>query len=190
VIHRRELHEIFRLAGLETFESGATFSTDRRYRYRLWRCWGELDHRCVFVGLNPSTADESENDPTIRKCIGFAKRWGFGAIDVVNLFALVSTLPEGLLKADDPIGHANDATLNGAFQDARRIVWCWGQHDTRVRRLVKARLDASKGYCVPKRAETGSLGHSQDGSPRHPLRLAYAARFEQASRRLHSAKGE
>jgi hypothetical protein len=73
--------------------AGATFSKDRRYRYRLWRSWGDPELRCVFVGLNPSTADESNDDPTIRKCVGFAKLWGFGAVDVVNLFAFRSTDP-------------------------------------------------------------------------------------------------
>jgi hypothetical protein len=67
---------------------GAVLSDCRRYRYRLWRCWGDGNHRVAFVGINPSTADEVDDDATIRKCVGFAKRWGFSALDMVNLFII------------------------------------------------------------------------------------------------------
>ncbi|TMF61888.1 MAG: DUF1643 domain-containing protein, partial [Chloroflexi bacterium] len=66
---------------------GATFSADRRYRYRLWRRWDGARPVVAFVMLNPSTADARRDDPTIRRCIGFAKSWGFGGVEVVNLFA-------------------------------------------------------------------------------------------------------
>ena len=165
--------------------SGATFSKDRRCRYRLWRCWGDPELRCVFVGLNPSTADESRDDPTIRKCVGFAKRWGFGAVDVVNLFAYAgarSTDPRSLLGVSDPIGPENDAALRTAFRDANRIVWAWGRHDPRVRSLVQARVASPRWPGRGHRCETGCLGRLQDGSPRHPLRIAYATRFEPGDR--------
>lgn len=161
------------------FESGATFSADRRYRYRLWRVWGDSEHRCVFVGLNPSTADETKDDPTIRKCIGFAKRWGFGAIDMVNLFAWRSTDPTGLISAYPAhVGPDNDEHLAGTFDAAHRIVWAWGRHCSAVRRLVQERVAASDWFSVPRKCEVGVLGRSQDGSPRHPLMLAYTTRFE------------
>jgi hypothetical protein len=170
---------------LESLDSGASFSACRTYRYRLWRSWGPRDRRCVFVGLNPSTADESRDDPTIRKCVGFAKRWGFGAVEVVNLFAYAgaqSTDPRSLLGVSDPIGPENDAALRTAFRDANRIVWAWGRHDPRVRSLVQARVASPRWPGRGHRCETGCLGRSQDGSPRHPLRIAYATRFEPGDR--------
>jgi len=156
--------------------SGATFSPCRQYRYRLWRVWGDGNHRCVFVGLNPSTADETRDDPTIRKCVGFSKRWGFGAIDMLNLFAWRSTDPTGLLSVDDPVGSDNDRTLAEVLSFAHRVVWAWGRHNARVRKLVAARLGA--WHAVPKVCDVGTLGRADDGSPRHPLMLAYSTPFE------------
>src|SRR5579859_5937119 len=108
---------------LESMRAGATFSACRTYRYRLWRSWEPRGSRCVFVGLNPSTADESTDDATIRKCVGFAKRWGFGAIEVVNLFAYAgvrSTDPRSLLGVSDPVGPDNDGTMDAALRGAHR----------------------------------------------------------------------
>jgi len=105
------------------FDSGATFSPDGLYRYHLWRLWGDREHRCVFVGLNPSTADAARDDPTIRKCAGFAKRWGFGAVDVVNVFAWRSTKPVGILRAADPVGPDNDEAIAHVLEGASRVVW-------------------------------------------------------------------
>lgn len=95
--------------------NGAILSTDRLYRYLLWRCiahdnltrGGNDKRRVVFVMLNPSTADERVNDPTIRKCIGFARRWNFGYVDVVNLFAWRETKPQGLLRITNPEGRTS-----------------------------------------------------------------------------------
>lgn len=160
---------------------GATFSACGTYRYRLWRRWDPDARRCVFVGLNPSTADAARDDPTIRKCIGFAARWGFGAIEVVNLFAyagLRSTDPRSLLALADPVGPRNDAVLSGALGGAGRIVWAWGRHDARVRALVRTRVASAAWLSARHSCETGCLGRSSDGSPRHPLRIGYATRFE------------
>lgn len=163
------------------FDSGATFSLCRKYRYRLWRSWGDRENRCVFVGLNPSTADETKDDPTIRKCSGFAKRWGFTAIDMVNVFAWRSTDPKGLsVVAPEHIGPETDDVLAETFESARRIVWAWGQHDTRVRKLVQQRVTSdawSRLLIHHARCEQGTFGLSQSGAPRHPLMLAYATPF-------------
>jgi hypothetical protein len=161
------------------FDAGATFSPCRRYRYQLWRSWGDRASRCVFVGLNPSTADESHDDPTIRKCVGFAARWGFGAVDVVNLFAWRSRDPRCLLDAaPDHIGEDNDEALAATFRSARRIVWAWGSHSARVRRLVRARVSEDAWRSLPCKARlVGTLGRTKDGSPRHPLMLAYSTFF-------------
>lgn len=161
------------------FDSGATLSPCRRYRYRLWRSWGPREHRVVFVGLNPSTADETKDDPTIRKCIGFAKRWGFGALDMVNLFAWRSTSPSGLLTASDPIGPENDEAIQRACDDAHRVVWAWGRHNSAVRRMVTDRRTKAPWLVLRRHCETGTLGRAQDGSPRHPLMLPYSTRWEE-----------
>ena len=152
-------------------EYGARFSADRRYRYRLWRSWGDRDNCCVWLMLNPSVANEVDPDPTVTKCMGFARRWGFSAITVVNLFALVSTDPKGLLKAGDPIGPGNDAAIEEALKGAGRVVLAWGSHAP-VRKLIRAR---STFRTFDHRA--GTLGLNSDGSPRHPLMLSYDTPF-------------
>jgi hypothetical protein len=160
------------------FDDGATFSEDRVYRYHLWRGWGDREHRCVFVGVNPSDADERDNDQTITKCVGFAKRWAFGALDMLNPFALVSTDVTGLLRHPDPIGPENDKYLEHVLANASRIVWAWGKHPVRVRKLIRQRIESAGWFAVPRHCEVGTLGHNGDGSPRHPLMLPYATRFE------------
>jgi len=87
--------------------SGATFSTDRVYRYALWRVWDAALPSFVVIGLNPSTADETENDPTIRRCIGFAKREGCGGLVMLNLFAVRATDPRVMMAHPEPIGPDN-----------------------------------------------------------------------------------
>lgn len=83
---------------------GAHFSRCRRYRYALWRQWQAAGPMLMLIGLNPSTADAERNDPTIRRCIGFAHDWGFGGVWVLNLFAWRATLPADLKAAADPVG--------------------------------------------------------------------------------------
>ena len=82
----------------------AILSEDRKYRYVLLRTWDEAKPAVLFIGLNPSTADEEDDDPTILKCINYAKTWGYGKILMVNLFALRSTDPSILIHAADPVG--------------------------------------------------------------------------------------
>lgn len=161
---------------------GAVLSECRRYRYRLWRGWGDGNHRVAFVGLNPSTADEVDNDPTIRKCIGFAKRWGFGALDMVNLFAWRDRDQSGLLSSPDPIGPKNNAAIREVFGFAHRIVYAWGPgKSAAVGRLIRSRLESPAWQAIEiyeTRGETGRLSRTKDGSPGHPLMLSYATPFE------------
>jgi hypothetical protein len=98
--------------------SRATFDTTRRYRYRLIHDWTGSPERVAFIMLNPSTADERTLDPTIRRCIGFAKAWGFGGIDVVNLFAWRTTDPAALARVADPIGPRNDGMIAAALRQS------------------------------------------------------------------------
>jgi hypothetical protein len=134
------------------------------------------------VGINPSTADETTDDATIRKCIGFAKRWGFGSLAMVNLFAWRDRDQLGLLSALDPVGPDNDLSLAETFADARRIVYAWGPGKSpAVGRLVRARIQSrgwrSASTAASGRCEVGRLSETKDGSPGHPLMLPYETPF-------------
>lgn len=156
---------------------GARFSADGRYRYRLWRHWDASRPRVAFVMLNPSTADARRDDPTIRRCIGFARRWGFGGVEVVNLFALRAPDPRALRVAADPVGPANDRYLRRTLRSVSHIVLAWGT-DRMARRSSGARLLFS-------RRRSRCLGLTRSGEPRHPLYLRGDARLVpvRASRR-------
>lgn len=139
----------------------AVLSPCRLYRYELWRRWSDAA-ACVFVGLNPSTADETNDDPTIRKCVGYAKRWGYGSLCMVNLFAFRATLPKDMLAADDPIGPDNDATLKRLAADAGIVIAAWGNDGGHLGR------DKAVMAMLP---ELHCLKQNKDGSPAHPLYL-------------------
>lgn len=107
----------------------ACFSECGTYRYMLMRKWGLLLKGLVnFVMLNPSTATEDEDDPTIRRCIGYAKQWGFDGIIITNIFALRSTMPNLLYGHEDPIGPDNDAHLAHWPTACKLVVCAWGKH--------------------------------------------------------------
>jgi len=139
--------------------SGASF--DGPYRYLLWRRWAEAAS-VLFVMLNPSTADAQRDDPTIRRCIGFARAWGFGGVEVVNLFAWRATDPRELRRAADPIGPANDRAITLAAARSHAILAAWGVHGALLDRdrQVTALLAGSRVRC---------LAHTGNGAPRHPL---------------------
>lgn len=143
-------------------DQGATFDVARVYRYRLWRTWDATLPRCVFIGLNPSTADEQVLDPTLRRCVDFARRWGCGRLDMLNLFALRSTDPEGLRTVTDPVGPENDRHLLEATREAEVVVAAWGAHEMALQRAKQVRrlLGAVPFEC---------LGLTKSGQPRHPL---------------------
>lgn len=149
--------------------AGAIFDASGRYRYLLWRRWS-ADAKLVFIMLNPSTADAQTTDATIRRCIGFAQTWGYGALEVVNLFALKSTHPQHLQNAADPIGPECDRYLLAATASAERTVVAWGnwgrlhQRDRAVLKLLHPYMPF---YC---------LGLNQTGQPRHPLYLRKAVK--------------
>lgn len=147
--------------------SGA--DVEGEYRYRLWRSWAPARGRCVFVMLNPSTADASQDDATIRRCVDFVTRWDFGCLDVVNLYALRSTDPKSLRSHADPIGPRGDIAIEDAVQGARRVVAAWGTNATAARhRSVLAALRRT----VPD--VLVHLGLTKAGFPRHPLYLPAA----------------
>ncbi len=113
--------------------------------------------------LNPSTADAAADDPTIRRCIGFARAWGFGALEVVNLFAYRATRPADLFAADDPVGPRNDRFVRAAARSAAMVVAAWGVHGTRRGR------DADVLATLRILGSVHCLGTTKRGQPRHPL---------------------
>ncbi len=159
------------------YRRGAMLSDCGRYRYILERAWDDAAPRCVFIMLNPSVADANVDDPTIRRCLGFALRAGCGALRVVNLFAFRATSPDAMKKAHDPIGPENDAMLRGvmrrAIADGGPIVAAWG--------ALGAHLDRDKAV-ADMAAQHGltlvCLGKNGNGSPRHPLYVAADQPFE------------
>ena len=104
----------------------AKLSDCRKYRYALWRIWDSEKPYALFIGLNPSTADETKDDPTICKCINYAKDWGYGGLCMANLFAFRATYPSDMKEVQDPIGPENDAWLKRLAKDAGVIVGAWG----------------------------------------------------------------
>lgn len=169
-------------AKAEVESSGADISSDGLYRYRLWRRWGP-GKMVLFVMLNPSTADASDDDPTIRKCIGFAKRWGYAGIEVVNLYALRSTDPSVLLHKDcpDPIGPRNNDVIFRALRTAGLVVAAWGVHGPKPVQggAVTGRVEYVRKLMRGASANPKCLGLTKSNAqPRHPLMLAYKTPLE------------
>lgn len=145
---------------------GAHLSTCGLYRYQLSRLWG-LEHALPFVMLNPSTADADIDDPTIRRCVGFARREGAGGIIVSNVYAFRATSPADMKAAVDPFGPDNDLWLNTladwAARANRSIVCAWGTNadENAVKRTMRSLRTFG--------ATTVCLGKTAGGHPRHPL---------------------
>lgn len=145
---------------------GAVISDCGRYRYTLEREWLTGSGTCLFVMLNPSTADASEDDPTIRRCVRFAQGWGYGRLTVGNLFAFRATDPNQLLHAADPIGPENDRWLARLCDQAQRIVIAWGAHPK-----AQARAEVAMRHVIDRHPykRPFCLGATKSGAPRHPL---------------------
>lgn len=145
-------------------QKGATFSKDHRYRYDLTRIWDARLQLVMFIGLNPSTADAEHDDPTIRRCMGFARRWGYGGLLMGNLYALVSTDPKALLKPDaNPISLDNDMFLLTMHGKAALTVAAWGSFGTA--------LGVRSAWVRANLPHLSCLGVNKDGEPKHPLYL-------------------
>ena len=138
----------------------AILSEDRKYRYILSRTWDETKPTVLFIGLNPSTADENENDPTIRRCIKFAKSWGYGGLLMANLFAFRSTNPQELYSAQDPIGSENNYFIKEYADKSELIIACWGNHGRFNNRSQKV-FELLGGL--------NCLDINKSGEPKHPL---------------------
>ena len=139
---------------------GAAFSACRNYRYALWRRWDEKRPLVLFVGLNPSKADEKHDDPTSRRCIGFARSWGFGGLCLANLFAFCATVPKDLKAAEDPVGCDNDSWLRCLAGEADLVVAAWGNDGAFRGRSCEVIGLLGDCHC---------LGVNATGEPVHPL---------------------
>ncbi len=130
------------------------------YRYYLWRSWDAEGKTLNIIGLNPSTADAFQDDPTIRRCIGFAKDNGFGNLYVTNLFAYRATKPNDLMVAPDPVGPENDKWLQDIATQSDDLLFAWGNSGGFLDRNEMVLELLPQGLC---------LGKTKIGAPRHPL---------------------
>lgn len=156
-------------------DRGAYVSGDGRHRFALWRTWDDAKTRVCWVMLNPSTADATLDDPTIRRCVGFAKAWGHGGVVVANLFALRSTDPRALALADreTAVGPGNDDAILKAADRCEYVVAAWGNRGTLYGRgdevLTALHAVGHAVYCI---------GVTRTLQPAHPLYVRSDARPE------------
>jgi len=144
----------------------ATFDPTRVYRFRLTRTWDPGLPRVNFLMLNPSTADAHVLDPTVRRCVGFARAWGFGTLVVTNIFAFRATDPAVLARVDDPVGPGNDRAIIDAAVSADRVVAAWGTRGSHL-----ARGEQVAGLLVDHGVAAMALRATRDRHPAHPLYL-------------------
>jgi hypothetical protein len=143
---------------------GAIFSDDRKYRYALWRIWSNTKPLLMLIGLNPSTADEFNNDPTITRGIVRANRNGFGGLLMANLYAYVSTIPQALLGDGDFVGEFTDYYLRQMIALSEWQLCGWGSFKPVTKRASIVFSMLKNPYC---------LGVNKDGQPKHPLYVGY-----------------
>ena len=138
----------------------ATFSDCRKYRYALSRTWNGKKKTILFIGLNPSTANEKIDDPTIRRCINYAQNWGYGSLLMVNLFAYRATMPSELKNVKNPIGNDNDLQIIELSKKADIAVAAWGNEGTLLNRDKEVKKILPNLMC---------LKINKSGQPSHPL---------------------
>ena len=144
-------------------QSGAVITGN--YRYLLWREWNSNFKTVSFIMLNPSRADAQVNDPTITRCINFASSWGYGRLEVVNLFAYRTPKPSLLKQVTEPIGKDNDRFILESVDRSERVILAWGNHG-KWKKQDTYTLELLKQY-----NHLYSLGITKRGCPRHPLYL-------------------
>lgn len=141
------------------------FSPCRTYRYSLVHEWDRALPRVCFLMLNPSVADEQQLDPTLRRCLGYARSWHFGSFEIGNVFAFRATDPRAMKAATDPFGPANVEHLMRMTRDHVMVVAAWGVHAThRGGDTVALR-------CLPRGKTIHALALTKSGAPKHPLYL-------------------
>lgn len=147
--------------------SFAEYSDDEAYRYLLVRAWA-TGPRVVFVMLNPSTATETQNDPTVERCERRARALGFGSFAVTNIFAYRATDPKVMRSVADPVGPHNDAAILQMAAEADRVICAWGTHGLHLGRGAKV-----EGLLRQRGLALHHLGLSKGGLPKHPLYIGY-----------------
>ncbi len=161
----------------ETTTKTATLSRDRIYRYELWRRWSLVSKRYVqFICTNPSTADETTDDPTVKKCVKYAHKWGFDALCITNLFAYRATDFTKAMAAPDPIGLGNDRHLVNIAEHAALIVCAWGLDGAHLNRATAVKR-------LLRRFDLHYLKITRE-QPHHPLYLPDAIRPSRWPRNL------
>lgn len=164
-----------RLEGSSFVEKWAQISEDGRYRYLLGRRWERSLPECVFIMLNPSTADGTKDDPTLRRCVSFAKNFGCGSLLVGNLYAYRATAPADLRKADEPTGgDRNNRALTELLGRAGLSIAAWGAH-ARAPRVAEV-------LQIPGADRLAALGMTKSGAPRHPLYVRGDAELQEWGR--------
>jgi hypothetical protein len=146
-------------------EWGPPGDATSEWRFRLWRAWG-AGPRVAFIGLNPSTATETKNDPTIRRCIGFAMAWGFDGLEMLNIFGLRSTDPAGLYRHRNPHGVGNTDAIVAVTANCRLIICAWGSHGKYMHQGIQVVRSL-----VGLGRDLSALRINGDGTPGHPLYL-------------------
>ncbi len=145
---------------MSTIKKSAVFSPCRKYRYSLTRSWNSAEGYVLFIGLNPSIADEIIDDPTLIRCINFAKDWGYGGLIMVNLFAYMSTHPKDLKKAKLPIGKNNNKHILKNHQKSQLTIAAWGNDGHFLKRDKEVLEIINNPMC---------LNINKSGQPAHPL---------------------
>jgi hypothetical protein len=153
----------------------ALFDPTGNYRYLLRRIWDGYGPLIVFVMLNPSTADAYRDDPTIRRCMGLSRSWGFGRLEVVNLFGFLTPYPRTLTTIPDPIGPENDAHMLEAVTRGEAVVAAWGNAGA----ILDRGPDVLPHLARTARAPLQCLGLTRAGHPRHPLYVGKGVRTTQ-----------
>ena len=161
---------------------GASFDRTRRYRYRLTRLWDSARPTLGVIMLNPSTADARRDDPTIRRCLALARAWGYGGIEVGNLFAWRARTPAALRRVADPVGRRNDAWLRQLARRGADLLLAWGAQgalqgrDAVVLKVIGAVHRPSNAVPGAPVGRWLCLGLTKCGRPRHPLYVRAEAR--------------
>ena len=143
-------------------ERSAQFSANRKYRYTLWRRWDSQKGYVAFVSLNPSIANENRDDPAVRRCINFARDWGYGGLCMINLFAYITPNPIFLETEDNPVGPYNDTYIKSVVDGASIVIAAWGTKGSFLQR------DKAVISLIPNKHV---LRLTKGGYPAHPLYL-------------------
>lgn len=148
----------------------AKISQDQKHRYTLWRSWDDDKPKILFIGLNPSRADATFNDPTITRCIGFAKSWGYGGLHFGNLYSFRTPDPKMLIQnITQAADQLTDTYLQAMINNSEKVICCWGSW-----KFIKDRAMYVLDNLIP---QSYCFGYNKDGQPKHPLYLRFDSKL-------------